>query len=300
MATQIQLQSTNYNGQIADITFYPCSGGTISLGYQTIPYTYTNNDYQGTYDLYFSAFNQTCQLIITCPSPTPTITPTVTITPTNTSTPTVTPTTTRTPTPSVTASVTPTITRTPTVTPTLTRTPTPTPSSAPVYRTAGVVTSSSCGGIVSGGTFSITFSAITYPLNTIYSDDTVSNIIPLSYPSPGTIYDFQLNIDTGYTLCNYGLGYYDRMKVTVGPSIGSQIWSSTTQFYSGATLVFQDTNDNVQVISPPYTDFGQSYNVNISNLYGTVAGFAVRGKFLADELDDIITTENDDLLVIEP
>jgi len=248
------------------------------------------------------------------PTPTPsitaTITPTVTITPTNTSTPTVTPTTTstptvtptttRTPTPSVTASVTPTTTRTPTVTPTLTRTPTPTPSSAPVYRTAGVVTSSSCGGIVSGGTFSITFSGITYPLNTIYSDITVSNIIPLSYPSPGTIYDFQLNIDSGYTLCNIGFGYYDRMKVTVGPSIGSQIWSSTTQFYSGATLVFQDTNDNVQVVSPPYTDFGQNYNVNISNLYGTVAGFAVRGKFLADELDDIITTENDDLLVIEP
>ena len=79
MATQIQLQSTNYNGQIADITFYPCSGGTISLGYQTIPYTYTNDNYEGTYDLFFSAFNQTCQLVITCP--TPTTTPTQTPTP---------------------------------------------------------------------------------------------------------------------------------------------------------------------------------------------------------------------------
>jgi hypothetical protein len=96
MATQIQLQSTNYNGQIADITFYPCSGGTISLGNQTIPYIYTNDNYEGTYDLYFSAFNQTCQLVITCltPTPTTTTTPTVTptITPTNTSTPTITPT----------------------------------------------------------------------------------------------------------------------------------------------------------------------------------------------------------------
>ena len=241
-------------------------------------------------------------------TPTPSITPTLTstptvtptVTPTTTSTPTVTPTTTTTPTPSVTTSVTPTITRTPTVTPTLTRTPTPTPSSAPVYSTAGVVTSDNCGGVVSGGTFSITFSGITYPLNTVYSSSSLSNLIPISYPSPGTIYDFQLNIDSGYTLCNIGFGYYDRMKVTVGPSTGSQIWSSTTQFYSGATLVYQLTNDSVTLQSGPYNDYGQTFSINISVLTFNLAGFAVRGKFLADELDDIITTENDDLLVIEP
>jgi hypothetical protein len=164
MATQIQLQSTNYNGQIADITFYPCSGGTISLGNQTIPYTYTNDNYEGTYDLYFSAFNQTCQLVIICPSPTPTPTltptttqgitptptpsvtatlsptPTNTGTPTNTpsATPTITPTNTSTPTntpsvsPSATPTITPTNTGTPTNTPTSTLTPTPTPSGAVV------------------------------------------------------------------------------------------------------------------------------------------------------------------------
>ena len=106
MAIQIQLQSTNYNGQLADITYYPCSGGTISLGYQTIPFTYTNDNYEGTYDLFFSAFSQTCQLVITCPTPTPTTTTTPTVTPTNT--PTVTPTNTSSPTP------TPTLTPTPT------------------------------------------------------------------------------------------------------------------------------------------------------------------------------------------
>ena len=106
MAIQIQIQSTNYNGQLADITFYPCSGGSISLGVQTIPYTYTNDNYEGTYDLFFSAFSQTCQLVIVCPSPTPTITPTSTITPT----PTVTPTETPTPTPTVTPTETPPIT----------------------------------------------------------------------------------------------------------------------------------------------------------------------------------------------
>ena len=110
MAIQIQLQSTNYNGQLADITFYPCSGGTISLGYQTIPYTYTNDNYEGTYDLFFSGFNQTCQLVITCPTPTPTVTTTPTVTPTNTNTPSVTPTNT--------ATQTPTNTPTPTLTPT--------------------------------------------------------------------------------------------------------------------------------------------------------------------------------------
>jgi hypothetical protein len=92
MAIQIQIQSTNYNGQIAAITFYPCSGGTISLGSQTIPYIYTNDNYEGTYDLFFSAFSQTCQLVITCLTPTPTITVTPTATPSITPTPTITPT----------------------------------------------------------------------------------------------------------------------------------------------------------------------------------------------------------------
>ena len=243
------------------------------------------------------------------PTPTPSITPTRTLTPTPTitSTPTNTPTSSLTPTPSITAtltptpSITPTLTRTLTPTPTLTKTPTPTPSNAPVYSTAGVVTSDNCTGVdVSGGTFSITFSGITYPLNTVYSSSSLSNLIPISYPSPGTIYDFQFNNDSGYTLCNYGLGYYDRMKVTVGPSIGSLSWSSTTQFYSGATLVYQITNDIVTLQSSPYNQYGQTYSINISVLTSNLAGFTVRGRFLADELDDTITTENNDLLEIEP
>jgi hypothetical protein len=225
------------------------------------------------------------------PSITPTNTPTVTTTPTNTTTPTVTPTNTNTPT----------LTRTPTVTPTNTKTPTPTPSSASIYSTAGVVTSDNCTGIdVSGGTFSITFSGITYPLNTVYSSSSLSNLIPIPYPSPGTVYDFQFNNDSGYTLCSYGFGYYDRIKVTVGVSTGSEIWSSTTQFYSGATLVYQLTNDNVTLQGSPYTQYGQTYTINISLLTSSLAGFSVRGRFLADELDDTITTENNDLLEIEP
>jgi len=84
----VQITSNNYSGQTANITFLPCSGGTISLGIQTIPYNYETTYYYGTYSLYFSAFNSTCTYEIACPSPTPTTTQTPTVTPTNTPTPT--------------------------------------------------------------------------------------------------------------------------------------------------------------------------------------------------------------------
>jgi hypothetical protein len=86
MSTIIQITSNNFNGQYADITFYPCSGGSINLGYQLLPYDYAQDNYEGTYDIYLSAYTQTCQLVISCPSPTPT--PTNTTTPTTTPTPT--------------------------------------------------------------------------------------------------------------------------------------------------------------------------------------------------------------------
>ena len=88
VSSTIQITSNNYSGQIADITFYPCSGGTISLGEQTIPYSYESTYYYGLYSLYFSAYNSTCTYDIVCPSPTPTSTTTPTVTPTNTPTPT--------------------------------------------------------------------------------------------------------------------------------------------------------------------------------------------------------------------
>lgn len=87
MSNVIQITSNNFNGQYADITFYPCSGGSISLGYQLLPYDYAQDNYEGTYDIYVSAYTLTCQLVITCPSPTPTITPTNTLTPTPSTTP---------------------------------------------------------------------------------------------------------------------------------------------------------------------------------------------------------------------
>ena len=84
----VEILTTNYSGQTADITFSPCSGGTINLGSQILPYNYVTDYYYGDYSLYFSAYNSTCTFSIPCPSPTPTTTVTPTVTPTPTITPT--------------------------------------------------------------------------------------------------------------------------------------------------------------------------------------------------------------------
>ena len=121
MGTILEILTTNYNGQYADITFYPCSGGSINIGGVILPYNYQTEYYYGTYDIYLPNYDKTCSLNVPCL--TPTQTPTPTNTPTNTVTPTNTPTNTVTPT--VTPSPTPTNTPTPTITPTPTSTPPP-------------------------------------------------------------------------------------------------------------------------------------------------------------------------------
>jgi hypothetical protein len=132
----VSIFSNNLSGLTANVTFYPCSGGTIDLGQQTFPFTYETDYWYGTYDCYVPTYAFNYVLDVPCPTPTPTQTPTQTSTPTTTPTPTVTQTstTTVTPTPSVTATQTPTNTQTPTVTPsvspTTTTTPTPTRTSS--------------------------------------------------------------------------------------------------------------------------------------------------------------------------
>jgi len=120
----VSIFSDNLSGQTANVTFYPCTGGTISLGTQTFPFTYITDYWYGTYDCYVSTYAYTYVIDVPCPSPTPT--PTQTQTPGLTPTSTVTSTPTQTPTPSVTIGLTPTATETPTQTPTNTETPTPT------------------------------------------------------------------------------------------------------------------------------------------------------------------------------
>ena len=130
----VTIFSENLSGLTTNVTFYPCSGGTISLGDQVFPFNYVDDYYFGQFDCYVPLYDYNYILEIPCPSPTPTVTttptetPTATPTPTVTITPTVTETPTETPTPTVTETPTNTPTETPTNTPTNTPTETPTPT----------------------------------------------------------------------------------------------------------------------------------------------------------------------------
>ncbi len=67
MTTGVQISSDNFNGQIANITFYPDTGGTISLGANVLPYTTELEYIYGVYELYFGAFDKTCFAYISNP-----------------------------------------------------------------------------------------------------------------------------------------------------------------------------------------------------------------------------------------
>jgi len=47
----ITISSVNFSGFNADFTFYPFTGGTISLGNNIIPYSFTSNNYEGVYEM---------------------------------------------------------------------------------------------------------------------------------------------------------------------------------------------------------------------------------------------------------
>ena len=98
----VSIFSDNLSGLTANVTFYPCSGGTIDLGIQTFPFTYVTDYWYGNYDCYVPTYAYNYIIDVPCPSltptPTPTNTPTVTQTPTNTPTQTSTETPTNTPT----------------------------------------------------------------------------------------------------------------------------------------------------------------------------------------------------------
>jgi len=66
----IQINSTNYNGQTADITFSPATGGTEVINGVTIPYVYTSNFVYGDYSVYFTSYDKTCPLNVAVPNPT--------------------------------------------------------------------------------------------------------------------------------------------------------------------------------------------------------------------------------------
>ena len=104
MAT-IQITSTNYNGQTAQVTFYSVSAPNtpVNLGPQTLPYSRSGNDVYGSYELNFTAYNKVCVVTLdgtttttTTTTAVPTTSTTTTAAPTTTTTTTAAPTTTTT------------------------------------------------------------------------------------------------------------------------------------------------------------------------------------------------------------
>lgn len=67
MGTGVVISSNNYNGQIANINFYPDTGGTISLGANVLPHEFDMDYYYGVYKLYFAVYDTTCYTYINNP-----------------------------------------------------------------------------------------------------------------------------------------------------------------------------------------------------------------------------------------
>ena len=68
MSYGILISSSNYSGQIGTITYYPDTGGTVNIGAQIMPYTFTTDYYYGSYEIYFSGNGKTCYAFMDNPS----------------------------------------------------------------------------------------------------------------------------------------------------------------------------------------------------------------------------------------
>lgn len=67
MIQGIRITSANLSGTTADVTFYPTTGGTTSLGTQTIPFNNISDYPYGTYDLSIAAYDRTYEIIVPVP-----------------------------------------------------------------------------------------------------------------------------------------------------------------------------------------------------------------------------------------
>ena len=76
MSVIVKIQTQNYSGKTASITFFPDTGGAIDVGSHVVPYDYYAEYYYGVYELYFSEYGDTC--IFEVPNPNPITTTTTT------------------------------------------------------------------------------------------------------------------------------------------------------------------------------------------------------------------------------
>jgi len=67
MIQGIRITSTNLSGATADVTFYPTTGGSTSLGTQTIPFNNISDYPYGTYDLSVAEYDRTYEIIVPAP-----------------------------------------------------------------------------------------------------------------------------------------------------------------------------------------------------------------------------------------
>jgi hypothetical protein len=84
----VEISSVNFSGQQTNVVFMPDTGGTITLGVKTFPFTYYSEYLFGTFYCYLPSCKYTYTVVIPGPTPTPTVTPTNTPTPLPTPTPT--------------------------------------------------------------------------------------------------------------------------------------------------------------------------------------------------------------------
>jgi hypothetical protein len=66
MVSYLEILTTNYNGQDAEITHIDCDGNVINIGTVTLPYLYESEDYRGTYSIYIPNYDKTCDLEVPC------------------------------------------------------------------------------------------------------------------------------------------------------------------------------------------------------------------------------------------
>lgn len=76
MSQYVQISDVNLDGQIAEVNFLPDTGGTLNLGYQTLPCVLQLDYAYGEYNLYFPQLLKDCSTYLINPNPSPTPTPT--------------------------------------------------------------------------------------------------------------------------------------------------------------------------------------------------------------------------------
>ncbi len=292
MGIILEILTTNYSGQLADIIFSPCSGADIDIGQVTLPYNYDTENYYGVYSIYLPKYNKTCELVVPCLSSTPTHTPTMTptMTPTPTHTPTMTPTTTMVPTPGASPSQTPAQTQTPTITMTPTQTQTPTPTLTITPTNTQTPTPTKTPPLPSIITYlwywvvwnkrlnnSVVVDGISpFPIITSNTESDAKCIWDNEYPKPDSIaYKFALksfvNIDIGVQLYNsFNLpsdktGFFI-MDTALPPTPG---YAVPNKYVVHTTLGVVDSITNFTNIEWNQPSFCNSGNVTIGNITWT-------------------------------